>query len=69
MYKLRRIQNYQFNPICIQNTFKNRLSTTQFNFCKGTDIKDAINMLRIIAERMIKYNKKLVVYFTDYEKV
>ena len=52
----------------IEKTIEDVLGKDQFGFRRGKETRDAIRMVRIIAERTLEIDEKLCVCFIDWQK-
>ena len=52
----------------IERKFENVLGEDQFGFRRGKETRDAIGMMRIIAERTLEIDEELCICFIDWQK-
>src|SRR5215469_13529473 len=55
--------------IRIINKIRPQISEEQYEFINGKGIRNAIFVLRILAEKSLKVNQDLYLCFVDYEKI
>ena len=52
----------------IEKKIENVIGKDQFGFRRGKGTRDAIGMLRIISERTLEIDEKLIICFIDWQK-